>query len=201
MDEEGSEESVDLALEQARRVVDDQLQTLSDIDSKAIKILRLNVVLIGAAVSILSVSVRSNGFPSARLVNGYTVVGGMLLLSSTLTAAATYTASTVKAGPSSSDVWRMISGKYDPDAVKQGLAGSYADWIDRNYRTNVKNAPVLTTTILSLAIAFICFSVGVVEAVRGPLPVATVVVIPVLVGVSVRRTGLINQIRRAYRER
>lgn len=200
MGDEGPEESVDLALEQAQRVVDDQLQTLSDIDSKAIKILRLNVVLIGAAVSILSISVRSNGFPNARLLNGYTVVGGVLLLSSTLTAAATYTASTVKAGPSSSDIRKMISGEYDSDAVKQGLAGSYADWIDRNYRTNVKNAPLLTTTILSLAIAFICLSIGVVEVVRGPLPVATVVVIPILVVVSVWRTGLISQIRRVRRE-
>lgn len=190
------EEAAELALEQAQRVIDVQIRTLNEIDTKAIKLLSLNAVLIGAGVSVVSVAVRSSAYPAEALSNWYTVGGGALLLASTITAALAYTASTTKAGPSANDIRRMVSGRYEQSAVTTGLARSYADWVELNYRENVRNTPLLTVSILTLVLSFVSLTVGTAESIAGPVPGWVSSLLLAVAGVLSRSTGVFEQIRR-----
>lgn len=61
-DEDGSLPSkyiLELAHEEAQRTVDDQIQTLNDIDTKAARILRLDVVLISIVLTGVSITLQS----------------------------------------------------------------------------------------------------------------------------------------------
>lgn len=189
------ESPADIALEQAERVVDAQQAALSDINTKAIKLLRLDVVLIGAVVSVVSIVARTDVATEA-ISSGYTITGGLLLLGSTVTAALTYTTSQNKAGPSGTDIARMVSGDFDSQQVRIGLARSYATWIQENYETNVWNVPFLTASIVSLVSAFVFFAFGLVDSVVGGLP-RTTFVAPVLLTILLAvQTNLYGQVVR-----
>jgi hypothetical protein len=166
----GDESNAELALKQGQRVVDEQRQFLAEIDTKAVKILRLNVLLIGIAVSVLSISSRSGTVPTAILLNGYTVTGGVLFLSSTTAAGTAYTRSNVTVGPSSSALDQLASTNTTPTLVKTGLAKSYAEWVEQNWRAIERTRPLVVTSITTLLTALVFVATGITEIVLGTLP-------------------------------
>lgn len=165
-EESGSE----LALTQAQRVVDEQRQYLTDIDTKAVKLLRLNVVLIGVGVSVLSVSSRAGSLRVTGLSNWYTVVGSLLLLLSTVTVGAAYTRSRITVGPNPEGIVQLASTEADTDLVRRGLATSYAEWIDRNRRAVARTQPRVVGSIVSLLSALLFVTTGLGAVVAGSLP-------------------------------
>jgi hypothetical protein len=155
-DESGAE----LALAQAQRVVDEQRRYLADIDTKAVKLLRLNVLLIGVGVSVLSVSSRAGSLHVAGLSNWYTTVGSLLLLLSTVAAGAAYTRSRITVGPNPDGIVRLASTEADPDLVRRGLAASYAEWVARNRRAVGRTQPRVVGSIVSLLSALLFVTTG-----------------------------------------
>ncbi len=160
-----------MSREEARATVEHQVRTIHDIDAKAIRILRVNVVLAGLVLTGISLLVRTDVRPADEtILNGYLVSGLGLLLFSTALAGVTYTASSVRPGIGPRDLRNFLYGGYSPDQIRTGLIESYADWMRFNYATNVRNAPLVTGTVVLLVWALGFMSVGVIVAFRGPLP-------------------------------
>lgn len=170
-----SRDLLEIAREEAQRTVDEQNQTLNDIDTKAIQILRLNVLLIGTVLTLVSLTLQpSDQFPRlSTLINSYTVLGtGTLLLSAAL-AALTYTASTNQIGVNYEDILTLTAtdGKYSNLEILDGLVvEGYGDWIRFNDETNIINSLYITLTILTLIYAISLFSLGIVVASPFVLP-------------------------------
>lgn len=182
---------------EARETIDHQLATIDDIDSKAIRILRVNALLAGLVLTGASVVVRSGvGASEADVLNSYLVSGVGFLLLSTALAAVTYTSSDVRPGLAATDLRTILEEEYPDEQVWRGLLESYADWIEFNYETNVRNAPLVSATIALLVWALGFVAVGVVAAFRGPLPwYAHASVLTTLLAFTAS-TGLYGQVRR-----
>lgn len=199
-------ELLSTARAEARRTIDSQVQTLDDIDSKAARILRVNLVLLSLLLTGLSLAVDTGTtqtspvqFPT--LVNAYTTAGFVSLLLSTGLAGITYTASNLRAGMSAPDLRNVVDNEYTDRENVEGLIMSYANWIEHNYVVNAKNAPLLTLTILLLIYAITLLAFGLKQAVTGHvewwLAVGTGVL---LLGVT-HFTGFYDQVKRYYRFR
>lgn len=106
IDFEGNVELLSELRSEARETATGQQETLNDIDSKASKILRVNVLLIGVIISTLSIAAKIGGKPATagpdngtptllldHFLNLYTKLGVGFLILSTALAALTYTAS------------------------------------------------------------------------------------------------------------
>lgn len=184
--------------EEARRTLEEQLRVLEDIDTKAVKVLRVNVVLIGLVLTTVSITVRA-GRPIEGLLNGYFAVGLGCLLASTAVAALTYTTTSMRAGIDADDLRYMLDNDLPDGRNVEELVYSYADWIEFNYETNVRSAPLGTLTVLLLAYAVTFFSFGVFETFPGPsswpVSIATVCVLLAFTWL----TGFPRQARRFYR--
>ncbi|GAA0309897.1 hypothetical protein [Halarchaeum salinum] len=166
-------DTVEIAREEAQRTIDSQSQTLNDIDNKAARILRVNLVLLG--IILTGISIALNARPSQAsaasvlvdFVNGYTIVGIILLLGSTAVAAVTYTASDLRTGMSGKDLRAMLDNDYTDRQNVEGLVESYSHWIEHNFRTNARNAPLGTLTLLLLVYAMTALALGTVQAATG----------------------------------
>lgn len=191
-----------VAREEAHRTLDKQVQTLDDLDSKAAKILRINLVLLGVILTGLSIASEvspESGLSSiVDLVNTFTMIGLGLLYLSTVTAGLTYTASSLKSGLSGPNLRDMLWNEYTDKENLEGLIESYSEWIHYNYRVNAKNAPLGTLTVLFLIYALTSLALGVFEAINGDVP-------PVVLGISVVvlilvtfLSGIVRQLQRYW---
>lgn len=193
-----------IAREEAQRTIDTQIQTLNDIDSKAARILRINLVLLSIILTGFSLATGSQtpdtatiGLPN--LINNYTILGLLMLLVSTGTAGITYTASNLKAGLSGTDIQHLLDGDYSDRKNVEGIIESYAGWIQRNYRVNAKNAPLGTLTILLLLYAMAALALGVEEAVTGKVEWWLWLGTLILLGLVTYFTGFFEQVQQ-YRK-
>lgn len=195
-----SKELLELLREEAQRTVNEQVQTLNDIDTKANKILRLNVLLIGSLLTIVSITLQSpDRFPQlATLINPYTILGTGLLLMSTALAALTYTASTNRVGISANDLLKLtVENDYSEVQVLDTIViEGYPNWIKFNDKTNIINSLYITLTILALIYAISSFSVGIVVASPYVLAWYEYGTLLIVLGVYTYSTGIKNQIDR-----
>ncbi|WP_159077110.1 hypothetical protein [Halococcoides cellulosivorans] len=189
---------------EARETVNAQINTLDDIDTKASKILRLNIVLIGILVSGLSIIAQfGNGpnFPEiSNFLNGYVTLGTVSIVLSTAFAAMTYTASEQDIGLSHENLSALLQADLDRSEAETLMLKNYIVRINFNRSTNVRNIPLIQLTILFAVIAVVSFVLGVHEALVGPVPglyvFGTLLVILTVVAVS----GVVKQIYRAIRD-
>jgi hypothetical protein len=192
--------------EEARETVDAQQETLNDIDTKASRILRLNVVLIGALISVLSIATRTGSDSESGnvgvepFVNVYTEVGVGALVLSTAFAAMTYTASELDVGVSSENLADLLRADFTADETEELLVKNYVTRINFNRSTNVRNIPLIQLTIIFVVSAIVSFVLGVYQGVVGSVPPWLLVpAVGLVVGVVVV-SGLVTQIRRAVRD-
>jgi hypothetical protein len=137
-----------IALEEGRRTINKQNEILNNIDSKAARILRINLVIVGLILTGISVAtgIGRQTAPVQGLlsdgINIYTELGLLAILLSTGVAALTYTASALRIGVTGGSLRRIVFEGDTPDRKRlRGLTRSYAKWIERNYLTNAYNAP------------------------------------------------------------
>jgi hypothetical protein len=189
---------------EARETVDAQLTTLNDIDTKASKILRLNLVLIGILVSVASLVVQNgtgNGKTSAEpFLNLYIISGIGALLLSTAFAAMTYTASELDVGLSSENLERLLDADFPRDEVETLLVKNYIVRINFNRSTNIRNIPLIQTTIVLVVGAVVLFTLGVYEAITGSVPLWLLVPAVLLLLAVIVVSGLPVQTKRAVRD-
>jgi len=142
--------------EEARNVLDHQIDILNDIDSKATKTVRITAIILGLIVSAPSVIENPNGF-----VNPFTKWGVVGLVLSITLGMFTYSTSSPDLGPSPNDISRLLDNKYREDEWLVILLDSYEDWIDRTQRVNRFNGVFLALTQLSLITSLALLAWGV----------------------------------------
>lgn len=161
---EGGSETAELLRTEARKTIDHQIDALDDIDEKAARILRVNVLLVGVVLSVLSLGAQSQAVEVDDFLNRFVGIGvGSLLLSSAL-AAWTYTASDFQAGISPDDVATLFENDVTREQSEMVVAKSYALWIEYNEETNLLNTPLITATTVVLVVSIAHFALGVYHA-------------------------------------
>ncbi|ERH13427.1 MAG: hypothetical protein J07HB67_02466 [halophilic archaeon J07HB67] len=207
-DSDGDDSEFDIltiAREEAHRTVDHQVSTLNDIDTKAAKILRLNLLLLSIVLTGLSVvGTRSSDQPISAAASQYGnlfVVGGLVsILVSTALAALTYTSSSMKEGFSGRDLSRLL---YDDDYTDRqkmyGLVQSYSRWTQSNFRTNTRNAPLGTMTVSFLVYGIVLLSAGVYDVTPSGVPWWLTLIVVVSLLVFTWSTGIYGQLRRYWK--
>jgi len=189
--------------DEARKTVDCQIQTLGDIDSKASKIFRLNVILIGVIVSVLSIVAQngtagSSGLKSVEpFTNIYMQWSIVALVLSTVFAATTYTASELDVGVSSTNMAKLLKSDLPRKEIEQLLLENYITRINFNRSENIRNIPLLQLTIVLLITAVVLFALGTYDATIGSVPWWLSGASSALLLISVVISGLPQQLRRA----
>lgn len=202
----GEPEQLPELREEARETVVAQRETLNDIDTKASRILRLNVALIGILVSVLSIATQigpgsdSGAAGLEQFVNIYTEIGIGALVLSTAFAAMTYTASELDVGVSSENLADLLRADFTADETEELLVKNYIMRINFNRSTNIRNIPLIQMTILLIVSAIVAFVMGVYRAIIGGVPVwLPVIGVGLILGVVVV-SGLVTQVLRALRD-
>ncbi|USZ66715.1 hypothetical protein NGM10_08145 [Halorussus salilacus] len=190
---------------EARETVDVQKETLADIDTKASRILRLNVLLIGVIVSALSITTRNGDsgttwFGVDSLANVYTTLGIGSLVLSTALAATTYTASELDVGVNSDNLTTLLRADLPTQEAQELLVKNYIVRINFNRSTNIRNIPLITSTVVFVVFGIVFLSLGAFEAFLRPVPwwlsLPSFLLLFGLIWVS----GLIKQTRRAIED-
>ena len=195
-----------IAREEAHRTVDQQMSTLNDIDTKAAKILRLNLLLLSIILTGFSVvGTRSSDEPVSAAVsqygNAFVVAGLVSILVSTVLAALTYTSSSMRGGPSGRDLHRLLYGDFTDRENMYGLVQSYSKWTQSNFVTNTKNAPLGTMTVSFLVYGIVFLGVGAYEAIFYRLSYWIELVVLLSLLVFTWGTGIYGQLKRYWKYR
>lgn len=188
---------------EARATVDAQRETLADIDTKASKILRLNIALVGILISVVSIATQLGSGSAAGVgtvepfLNSYTVTGIGALVLSTAFAAVTYTASELDVGVSSENLTKLLNSDFQQQETEVLLIQNYIMRINFNRSTNVRNIPLIQITILLIVSAIISFALGLYHSIAGAVPAWLWLSSVLLLAVVVLVSGLSAQTRRA----
>lgn len=206
IDFSGEPEQLSELRAEARETVTTQKETLNDIDTKASKILRLNIAVIGILVSGLSIGTQIGSGTESDLtsvepfVNVYTTLGIGALVLSTAFAAMTYTASELDIGVSSENLADLLRADFDNRETEELLLKNYIMRINFNRSTNVRNIPLIQLTIILVVLAIVSFVLGIYRGIIGPVPWWLLVGAGFLIVGVVAVSGLIKQSRRAVRD-
>lgn len=151
-----SDDPYQMQIGESRCVLDHQIAKLRDIDDKALRTVRIAMIFLGIVLSVAQ-------FRGVRVfVNGWTLVGGSLLVASIGFGVLTYTASKPDFGPGPSYVDRLLNSDPDTEEWRKTLLEGFGDWMEYTKEINVKNARWLLVTQLCLICGVLMISVGIV---------------------------------------
>jgi hypothetical protein len=153
------EDPLQIACEEARHTVNQQIEKIHREDRKAVGIFRVNILILGILTSGLSLSMRTNAVVTSQFFNAHTVLGITTLLLSSVIASMTYTSSSFDMGIKPKPVQEVRDGEHDYDAFMDKLADEYSQWLDANQRVHRFNAYAITWSII-FAIAGLVFFMG-----------------------------------------
>lgn len=148
--------------EEARTVLDHQIESVRNLDDKAAKTFRLDAVFLGLTLTAVSLLVRSDSFQVSPFVNAGTVAGVIALIASFIFAVLTFTVTDMHSGIGPADIERLVDEKYTEEEWLALLVRSEAAWMAGNEKQQSLNVKFLIVSHVALLIAIICFSVGIV---------------------------------------
>ena len=195
-----------LTREEGQRTIDRQIETFNDIDDKAARLLRMNLLLLSIALTGFSV-VAANGDAGAiggvsDLANAFVFGGFLAILTSTILAALIYTGSQYRSGMSGRDLEkRLLDDEAEPIDALYTTAEGYAEWTQHNFEVNTRLAPLSTAMLLALIYGLVLLTAGVAHAflrVMGPVGIGLLGVVLVLL---TWRSGIHSQLNRYWRYR
>lgn len=135
--------------DESRLVVTQQIAAVRQIDRKAIKILRANILLLGLVFTALSILVRTDVDPG-QFINLHVVIGGLALFISAFFAATTYLVTEVETGVGATAVRRSADGDLTETEFHRKLAKGYANWISHNESAIRVNALFASLMVISV---------------------------------------------------
>lgn len=141
---------------EARSVLEAQQQTVSDIDDKAMRTVRITIVLIGILISAREIA-GANAFG-----DDFVYWGGGVLFVSLCSGIYTYSESNVHFGPTKEYINQLIDDDFEEGVSwDEDLLRTYAVWIDENGTTTWLNGRLLLFTqgTLLLGIALIVYGI------------------------------------------
>lgn len=135
------------ACEEGRETLDHQIASLRNIDDKAIRVLRANILFIGLVLTAVSVTVKSS-IGILRFVNAHTILGSFLLLCSCAMAAMTFLVTEYEPGISASAIATTVEESLSERQLHVRLSNGYAGWIQYNESALQINGLLATGTII-----------------------------------------------------
>jgi len=110
-------EALRIAQNEARTVLDHQIQTFNDVDNKAARTFRLNVILLGLILTAASFIARAETFDIGPYNNIFTIGGVVSLIFSFIFAVVTYTTTQIETGIGPPAIQRLIDKRYTENAL------------------------------------------------------------------------------------
>lgn len=147
--------------EEVRTVLDHQLQTINDVDTKAAKTSRLDAILLGLVLTAGSFLAQADAFSAGVYVNGFSLAGLLFVVGSFTLAVATYSTTDVRTGVGPADVQRLVDAKYSEREWLVLLLRSEARWMAENERRQARNASLLTASQAALIVGTTLLTAGV----------------------------------------
>lgn len=197
---------LELAREEGHRTIDKQIQTFDDIDDKAARTLRLNLVVLSILLTGFSVVASGEAFPNSvvtgELQNVFIYSGILSILLSTILAAFVYTGSNYRSGMSGRDMQRRIlNDDIRPIDALYDTAEGYARWTQHNFSVNTRLAPLSTAMLLCLIYGLVLITAGVFNAFVADVELIESVAIVLALAIVTWRSGFYRQVRRYLRYR
>lgn len=143
----------------AKRVVDHQIDDLDDIDDKALRTVRITMVVFG----ILVASAQLEG--AEAVVTRWTLAGSSLLIGSIIAGVLTYSASNPHFGPGPDYLESVLEESYSATEERYEAVSSYASWMRKNEGIVQQNGTYLLITQVLLIAGLICLAYGIGDAV------------------------------------
>lgn len=201
IDFQGEQEVTEKLRQEAQRTVDNQIRSRDDVNAKALRTLRHNVLLTGVLLTALSFVAKSPEVTVVDFFNGYVSVGVTALLLSSGSAALTYGRTDVAVGIEPSDVADVLELDLTNEQFQEVIVKSYATWMESNAESHAKNAFFVNLTVAFLVVAITYLSLGTYAGVVGRLPSELVAGSNVLLVLVAWRIGLLEQLQRSLRRR
>ncbi len=169
LDDLAEEQDIDFlrtAREEARSVLNHQIQTLNDIDNKAASTLRINMIFLGLLITAGGIVLRQTTIQDMNFIikiflvisASFTVIS---LILSIIFAIWTYTSSKFRAGPNDNDIQRLINEGYNEKTGTLLLLLSYGSWMEQNREVNNRDAKTLFRSHIFLAVGVVLSVVSV----------------------------------------
>jgi len=157
-------ERAKLARKEARETISEQTDTISDIDEKAIKIFRINIIVASILASGVSIAISADYTTYDTLINPYTKAGSAFLFISIIAASITYTSTSERIGIAKDTIKDSILNlDYDYDLVEEEIALAYGNMIQYNFKKNATNVLYFTLTLLTAVASIIYYTAGIVD--------------------------------------
>lgn len=155
-DDEANEE-VRYACEEARETLDQQIEKIHREDQKAVKMARVNLLVLGILVGSFSFIFGGGNLTPSEFLSSHTAIGTLLLVASTVLAGMAYSSSHIELGGGP----EIISGASGTSAESfyEALQSKYSDWLEENQAVHKMNAYAIQWVIV-LAIVGVLFLVG-----------------------------------------
>jgi len=144
----------EVTYQEARSVLEAQQETISDVDTKAIRTVRITVVLIGVLLSAWKIDSGLFEFKVA-------VLGGLALVGSLIAGTFTYSESDLYLGPSKEYIEQLTDGDFDDDSWREDLLYSFGVWIAENGEEIRFNSRLLLATQVLLVVGVVCTGLAV----------------------------------------
>lgn len=154
-------EALRTTLEESRSVIDHQVQTFNDVDSKAAQTFRLEVILLGLLVTALTFVLRTDPMTIDPYLNPYTAWGIISLEISFITAVIVYSSTSIQTGVGPNDIGRLISRRYTERDWLILLLRSTGEWIRFNEQQQAWNGLLLSVSHAALVLAVLLLSAGI----------------------------------------
>ena len=203
---QGDVETLRTLRSEADLTVGRQLATLTDIDDKASRMLRLNVLLVGVVVSGLSIASQlgvdsGHGVPIVdQFQNAYVEIGVASLVVSTALAAVTYSATEYDVGISAENAMKLLVADLPDREVEAMLVKNYVARVNFNRSPNVRNLPLVTATIVFAVGGIVLLSLGTYQATVRPVTWWLSLGGILVVGAVVLASGFVTQADRAIED-
>lgn len=124
-DDDWSSKRLETTYEEARTVLDAQQATLSDIDDKAMRTVRITALILSVLVSLARFA--------AEVLNQYAAgIGGAFLLFSIIMGVETYNESDIFLGANRSYIAQLVDDDFQATSWEEDLLQTYGGFIEEN---------------------------------------------------------------------
>jgi len=154
-------ESLRISQEEARTVLDHQINTFSEVDQKAAETTRLVALLLGLILTAASIIAQSD-LTLDPYLNWAIFLGIIFLIVSFIFSVITYTSTDIETGIGKQDIDRLIERKYTEKDWLILLLRSEGEWMKSNETRLTRNNRWLFAGHLCLVLGVILVVVGVV---------------------------------------
>lgn len=185
---------------EAQRTLDKQVLLLGEIDAKVLKLLRVNVFLVGLVLTAISLAAKTDSVAVDQFLNTHLGIGILSLFLSCATAAVSYASTDVEVGVDPDDIATVLEFDLANDEFEVVAAKSYALWIDHNDSTNVLHAPWNTLTVLLTVAAIAYLALGTYAAFNDSVPLLVDAIAALVLLLLAWQTGIGEQVTRALSE-